>query len=159
VNVADIRFLLGYDRWATRKVLDAMARVPDDTWGATGVVGDRGLGGIVVHQLGAHQRWRNALAQSGLEPEPEREPLPSAAALVDAWELEWATLDAWLESVTDDWLQYRHEGVALWQMLAHLVNHGTQHRAEAAAILTSIGLSPGELDMIFYAEELAGSPG
>jgi len=40
-------------------------------------------------------------------------------------------------------------------MLAHVVNHGTQHRAEAAALLTAVDRSPGELDMIAYAEEIA----
>ena len=48
------------------------------------------------------------------------------------------------------------EDVPVWQMLAHVVNHGTQHRAEAAALLTSDGRSPGELDMINYSEMLAG---
>jgi uncharacterized damage-inducible protein DinB len=40
-------------------------------------------------------------------------------------------------------------------MLVHVVNHGTQHRAEAAALLTDEGRSPGELDLINYAEEQA----
>jgi uncharacterized damage-inducible protein DinB len=44
-------------------------------------------------------------------------------------------------------------------MLAHLANHGTQHRSEAATLLTAIGRSPGDLDMIFYAEEIAGEGG
>jgi len=30
-----------------------------------------------------------------------------------------------------------HERI-LWQAMAHLVNHGTQHRTEAAAMLTSL---------------------
>jgi uncharacterized damage-inducible protein DinB len=47
----------------------------------------------------------------------------------------------------------RPPGGPVWQMLVHVVNHGTQHRAEAAAILTAEGRSPGELDLINYAEE------
>jgi uncharacterized damage-inducible protein DinB len=42
-------------------------------------------------------------------------------------------------------------------MLVHVVNHGTQHRSEAAALLTAAGRSPGELDLINYAEERAAS--
>ena len=40
-------------------------------------------------------------------------------------------------------------------MLVHVVNHGTQHRAEAAALLTGEGRPPGELDLINFAEERA----
>jgi uncharacterized damage-inducible protein DinB len=44
-------------------------------------------------------------------------------------------------------------------MLVHVVDHGTQHRAEAAALLTAEGRSPGELDLINYAEEQAEGGG
>jgi uncharacterized damage-inducible protein DinB len=38
----------------------------------------------------------------------------------------------------------------LWHCLYHLVNHGTQHRSEAAAMLTDFGHSPGDIDMILF---------
>jgi uncharacterized damage-inducible protein DinB len=59
-----------------------------------------------------------------------------------------------MPTITQGLLDHEEEGVAVWQMLTHVINHGTQHRSEAALILTEIGRSPGEIDMIFYAEEL-----
>jgi uncharacterized damage-inducible protein DinB len=151
----DIRYLFDFDRWATRRILAVIDGLPEAVWGATGVIGDRGLGSILVHHLGAHQRWRHGLSGSDLSPVPEREPLPSPAGLAGAWATEWDDLDAWLDTITDDWLDELGDGVPFWQMLAHVVNHGTQHRSEAATLLTEAGRSPGDLDMIFFAEELA----
>ncbi|MEW6224066.1 MAG: DinB family protein [Chloroflexota bacterium] len=155
MDLADIRYLFAYDRWATRRVLAVIDGLPDAVWGATGVVGDRGLGAILVHQLGASQRWRLGLSGSDELPRPEREPLPSPGALAGAWAGEWDAIDAWLDGLSDDWLARQEDGIPRWQMLAHVVNHGTQHRSEAAALLTQADRSPGDLDMIFFAEELA----
>src|SRR5574338_1114653 len=156
----EIRWLFAYDRWATRRVLDALDGVDSDLWARSDAVGERGLGTILVHHLGTSQRWRIGLASRGQEdgPYPERDPLPTAQELRERWSAEWQAVDEWLPSLTDEFVAYVFDGVPVWQMLVHVVNHGTQHRAEAAALLTEAGHSPGELDMIDYAEAQAGRP-
>lgn len=153
----EIRWLFAYDRWATRRVLGVLDDLDSTVWTRPNAVGERGLGGIMVHHLGASQRWRIGFQTQGAEegPEPELEPLPTIAELRERWEAEWTAVDAWLPTLTDDFVGLSNEGVPVWQMLVHVVNHGTQHRAEAAALLTAEGRSPGELDMINYAEEQA----
>ncbi|MBA2631960.1 MAG: DinB family protein [Chloroflexi bacterium] len=159
MQVDEIRFLFAYDRWATRRVLAVLDGMDSAVWTRANAVGDRGLGGILVHHLGASQRWRIGLQSRGADegPAPEREPLPAIDELRERWEAEWAAVDAWLPTLTDGFIGYVFEGVPVWQMLVHVVNHGTQHRAEAGALLTAEGQSPGELDLINYAEEQAAA--
>jgi uncharacterized damage-inducible protein DinB len=153
----EIRWLFAYDRWATRRLLAVLDDLDPAVWGQTDVVGERGLGSILVHHLGASQRWRIGFQTQGdgESPEPERDQLPTIAEMRERWEAEWSIVDDWLPSVTDGFVAYTFDGVPVWQMLVHVVNHGTQHRAEAAVLLTAEGHSPGELDMINYAEEQA----
>jgi len=155
----EIRFLFAYDRWATKRVLGALDGIDPALWARPNAYGEMGLGQILLHQYGAAMRWRIAFQTqgSGESPEPEDGPLPAVAGLRELWEAEWANLDAWLPTVSDEFVGYLFDGVPVWQMLVHVVNHGTQHRAEAAALLTREGHSPGELDLINFAEELAGA--
>jgi uncharacterized damage-inducible protein DinB len=157
VTADQVRFLFAYDRWATRRVLAALDGLDPTVWERARVVDERGLGGILVHHLGASQRWRIGLESHGAEegPEPEEEPLPTVAELRARWDAEWAAVDTWLPTLTDDFVAIVYDGVPVWQMLVHVVNHGTQHRSEAAALLTAEGHSPGDLDLIDYAEAQA----
>jgi uncharacterized damage-inducible protein DinB len=38
----------------------------------------------------------------------------------------------------------------VWQIILHLVNHGTHHRGQAAGFLRSMGHAPPVLDLIAY---------
>ncbi len=72
-------------------------------------------------------------------------------------------LHAFVDSLTDERLnapfQYKNTRGEklqniLWQAMAHVVNHGTQHRSEAAAMLTEFNHSPGDIDLIMFLREM-----
>ena len=157
MNVADLQFLFAYERWATDKVLNACAGIDQATWSSPNAIGERGLAGILVHALGAHQRWRHGLAHGSESPRPEREPLPSVVDLTTRWAAELNAMDAWLAGLDDTTVLSVEEEAPLWQYLAHVANHGTQHRSEAAVLLTAAGHSPGDLDLVFFIEERAAA--
>jgi uncharacterized damage-inducible protein DinB len=42
------------------------------------------------------------------------------------------------------------KNVILWQVLLHVVNHGTDHRAQILRLLNDLGVKTGHQDYIFY---------
>ena len=157
----EIRFLFGYDRWATSKILGALDGIDAAVWGLAGVVGERGLGSILVHHLGSSRRWRKLFEDQPVDDGDrlELQPLLTVDELRARWAEEWSAVDRWLPTLTDDAIADLDEGIPIWQLLVHVVNHGTQHRSEAAALMTADGRSPGELDLFDFAEAQAGDAG
>jgi uncharacterized damage-inducible protein DinB len=161
MDMAAARFLFDYDEWATRRVLDAWEALDASSPAAARMIGERGLTAIMVHTLGAAQRWRSYFA--GLPRPMRREEAPepeSPAALRREWEEEWRLRRAVLDRLDDeaintppDGADHPLRGIPMWQTMVHLMNHGTQHRSEAAVILTEAGASPGDLDVLDFAEE------
>jgi uncharacterized damage-inducible protein DinB len=149
----DVRFLFAFDRWATRRILAVADGIDEETWSKSNAIGERGLGGILIHALGAHQRYRNDWQRTGQRPRPEAEPLPTVTKLSALWEREWQAMDAYLRTVNSGNLLELIDGIPAWQMHVNLLNHGTQHRSEAAVLLTAADRSPGDLDLIVYAEQ------
>lgn len=119
------------------------------------------LRGTLVHTLEAEYAWR-ALCQNGSLSAfgaLDEAAFPTVDALTAHWQAEEQTMRAYLGRLTDadlaDCVRYTtsegdQRAWVLWHCLIHAVNHGTQHRSEAAAILTGYGYSPGELDFTAF---------
>jgi len=152
-----IRSLFAYDRWATRRVLAVLDDVDPVPFGPGPTSSATGASAASSSTTSAHRSAGDTGSRTPAGRPSQADPLPPPGELVERWHAEWAAVDAWLPTVSDDFVAYVHEGVPVWQMLLHVVNHGTQHRAEAALLLTADGRSPGELDLINYAEERAAN--
>jgi uncharacterized damage-inducible protein DinB len=166
MNKNDILTLFEYNYWASRRVLSAAARARPEEFVAPARLSHGSLRGALVHTLGAEVVWR-LRCQEGCSPPAmlSEDELPTLDALQTRWEREEKAMRSYLASLTDDLLvqtvKYRNtQGVrfesVLWHALAHVVNHGTQFRGEAAIALTGYGCSPGDLDMIAFFRETTG---
>jgi len=83
--------------------------------------------------------------------------------LRERWTIEQREMRAYLDTLTEETLnstiRYVIPGAmrerVVWHILLDLILHATQHRSEAAALLTSYGQSPGDFDFIMALNERA----
>jgi len=165
MNTYDIQLLYDYNRWANARIFEAAAQLTDEQYLAPGRFPHGGLRGTLVHALFAEwlwrMRWQGTPPDSGYRLRPAD--FPTFAALHARWTEEENHLMEFVATLNDQKLQAEFDYTSteggrhrrrLWEALAHVVNHGTQHRSEVAALLTEMGHSPGDLDLIVFLNEV-----
>lgn len=162
MNKKDIHVLYEYNRWANARILGAAAKISEAQFLAPGEFGHGGLRGTLVHTLFAEWIWR--LRWQGAAPNVRWKPqdFPTIAHLKTRWLEEEMKLMEFVDGLTEKRLKAEFDYIStegrahrrvVWEAMAHLVNHGTQHRSEAAAMLTAMGQSPGDIDLIVFLNE------
>ena len=161
MDISDIQLLYDYNYWANGRILSATATVTPEQYTAPGGFPYGGLRGTLVHAYDAEQSWRFFFQQktwTGATEFKEAD-VPTLDMLQARWRDEETVMRAYLAGLSDrDLSTHVHYTVdtgekrdrILWHCLVHVVNHGTQHRSEAAALLTGFGCSPGDLDFTLF---------
>lgn len=164
MHICDIHFLYEYNYWANKKILAASAGVTHEQFLAPASFPFGGLRGTLVHLVDAERIWR-VLFETQIVTEDQdlkAEDFPTFESLEKKFREEEELMRAYLNRLSDEdmdsHLKYTTtEGARrdriMWHCHIHLVNHGTQHRSEAAAILTEYGQFPGELDFTVFLNE------
>jgi uncharacterized damage-inducible protein DinB len=150
-----------YNAQANGRIFDQAEHVSDEQWTAPKNADGRSLQELLRHMLTTERVWRLTSAHGSVDlvlmPAPEqiasvpsmREFANEEAGLMLALLQDWSD-----EAFADVVMATRWDGQQMplvrWHMLQHLLLHSMQHRSEAAALLTSYGRSPGNLDFIFF---------
>lgn len=159
MNKQDILLLYQYNQWANARILTTAANVTQEQFLAPASFPHGGLRGTLVHALFAEWIWRQRWEGNSPTVRLDPEEFPTVESLRVGWAAEEKQLMGFVEGLSDERLNstFNYTNTSgkpftriLWQTMAHLVNHGTQHRAEAAAILTELGHSPGDIDLISF---------
>lgn len=152
---AQLRMLVAYNQWASEKMLKAVDGMtpaelaqPVDAYFGT-------LARNLQHILMAQRVW---LARWKAEA-PPRLDAPITGSWRDAYAATHAEFRAFVEPLGDrDFDRVVHYvdsrghpyQVPLAQLVAHVVNHGTAHRAETGMLLERISRSPGDMDFVYF---------
>ncbi len=154
-----IRLLYRYDSWAARRILETTEPLTAQQFLAPEGANGWSLRDTLVHALSGQwiwlERWEGASPPAMLRTAD----YPSLASISDRSAEVAGNLQAFLANLSEEelrrvvhYLNTRGQPFAypLWQLMLHQVNHGTQHRSEAAVLLTQFGHSPGEMDLVTY---------
>ncbi|HEY4666548.1 MAG TPA: DinB family protein [Anaerolineales bacterium] len=154
-----IQTLYHYSAWANLRILDTAAKATAEQFMAEVGVSYSSLRDTLVHVMSSQWMWLNRW--TGTSPRSRLEPAeyPDLASVRARWGEIEANTQLFLSELTPaqlggvvNYLTIEGEPRAypLWQLMLQQVNHATQHRSEAAVMLTQFGHSPGDLDFVIY---------
>ena len=156
----ELTLLVDYHYWARDRVFTAVARLTPDQYVREIVSSFRSVRDTLVHTYSADWIWyQRRQGQSPTAPIP-LDRFPDVESLRHAWvELEQEVRthvasrdEAGLSAVTEYRLLNGTPGATpFWQMLQHVVNHGSYHRGQVTTLLRQLGATPPEsLDLITF---------
>jgi len=150
-----------YTAWASARLVEAAGKLVEEERARDFKTSDHSVLGTLVHVYAADRVWlhrvRGTPRATFIDPEDHS---------MDVLRTDWPQVhDGWrelLEAETDESIQRKvpykdlrgntHE-TPLWQIILHVVNHGSHHRGQVSGMIRTMGHTPPVLDLIFYYRE------
>jgi len=165
MKIDEIKLLYDYNDWADARILAACAKVTSEQYAASNPYGHGSLRATMIHIM--DNIWQQRITLQGYYKEPlaneaaydatelHEDAFPTFDMLQERWMIERQEMRAYLDALTEETLnstiRYVIPGAirerVVWHILVDLIFHATQHRSEAAMLLTSYGQSPGDFDL------------
>lgn len=163
VSADGLRTHIDYTAWASQRLVQAAGELNDEELHRDFGTADGSILGTLVHTFAADRLWLSRLSGSphpGFISDADRH----LAVLQNDWPALHQAWREWAAGLTDDKaresLSYRDmKGRTwrqpVWQLVLHVVNHGTHHRGQVAGFLRSLGHTPPATDLELYYRETA----
>lgn len=163
MNAQYFRRLFDYNYWAHRRVWSCVVQLSEEQFSQPS---DYSVGSVheqLVHTMEAEWLWLTRVLGNSVPRLAPASEYPTRHAIRARWdfiETEWR---AYVSVLKDDDLSklvefesisdHTQRRMILWEALAHLLNHGTDHRAQTLARIHQVGGKTIEQDIAFYAWE------
>ncbi len=162
MDADSIRMMFDYSYWAHRRVWRCIEQLTDEQFTRPFEYSIGSVHAQVVHVMSAEEVWYFRL--QGESPSAMRRPeeLPTRAEIRRKWDVIERDFRRYLNTLNDAdlWTMMGYRTTSGKPMresragiLMHLVNHGTDHRAQILGLLHQLGAPTLEQDMILYLRE------
>jgi uncharacterized damage-inducible protein DinB len=157
MNADAFRYLYDYHFSENRKIWNAFVMPLSDEQFTQHV--DYSVGSVrnqIVHMISCDNTWFTELR--GLVPPDFLNPdeFTDRGKLRAHWDALEQDMRGYLAKLRDDMLFTKpipfeeDKDLIVWQVLLHVVNHGTDHRAQLLRLLNDLGVKTGPQDFIFH---------
>ncbi len=164
MDITDLRTLLDYNYWARDRLLAAVEALTPEQFTRDLGSSFRSVRDTVVHIMGAEFAWLSRWKGESPTSLWSAEPFADLASVRGKWSEVEDGLRGFVAGLKEEdigrVIPYKLlSGTAgaspFWQMLQHVVNHGSYHRGQVVTMLRQLGASPPKsVDLIaFYREK------
>ncbi len=119
----------------------------------------------ILHMMGADNIWFCEVRGLDIPDWPKPADYADRQAIRAHWDAIEQMMRAYLAALRDDMLfekpvaEGEDKDLILWQILLHVVNHGTDHCAQLLRVLHDLGVRTTAQDYIFYVYDHPRRPG
>jgi uncharacterized damage-inducible protein DinB len=162
MTVNDLEILYDYDRWANDKLFRVVSQLTPDQF-TQSVAGSYGsIRNTMVHVFSAEWGWLDRCGGAARGERLDPANYPTVQSLVAMWHKIDGYIREFLSGVTDEDISRNVEyqmgqgpkrSMPLGELMQHAVVHAVHHRGQVALLLRTLGVVPGNFDILFYYAE------
>lgn len=162
MNPGDLERLYDYHYWANSRLMTVVSTLTPEQF-IQPVAGSYGsVRNTLVHVLSAEWGWLERCGGPARGPKLDPVNYPTIQSLADEWTRVEAQVRAFLsslkpEDVTGDIVFAIGDGprhsAPLGDLMLHAAVHAVHHRGQVALLLRTLGLVPGNFDLLLYVGE------
>jgi uncharacterized damage-inducible protein DinB len=146
MNVDSIRALFAYNRWANRRLLEAVGELSAEELDRDLRGSFESIKGTLRHLLWGERSWLRYWREDDFGPALASTEFPDLPSIVAGWDALEKEKDVFVRGLSDEKLRaprsVDEDEYILGELIQHALNHSTHHRGQVVLMLRQLGKTP-----------------